>query len=71
MRKKPLQLGGLEWGGLAFHCWTHRLGVRLVWASQDQELGETSCPLSWEASPWVVSGRLRSCSSSTPEEVVQ
>lgn len=46
VRKKPLQLGGLEWGGLAFHCWKHRLGVRLVWASQDQELGETSCPLS-------------------------
>lgn len=40
MRKKPLQLGGLEWGGLAFHCWKHRLGVRLVWASQDQELGD-------------------------------
>lgn len=30
VRKKPLQLGGLEWGGLAFHCWKHRLaGVGL------------------------------------------
>lgn len=55
MRKKPQELGGLEWGKLGLHCWEHGLGVRLFWASQDQELEETSCTVvEGPPSPWVV-----------------
>lgn len=49
-RKKPLGLGGLGWGWLSLRCWKCGLGVRLARSSQSQELGETSCPLSQEAS---------------------